>query len=162
MAYTLAHDKPAPVRVFVADFSLHQDVLSEVRPRGAVRLRGARPSGSEAGESVDAYIVAGSLTGGGRDGAMLGSAERRRYQAWRPARNRFQQLHAVDVFERACGIAVPGGELCILAQLLRLLEIRGVLIRGPTAGQEEEKDQAPTQASLKIGAHVTVIHCPFP
>ena len=114
MVYTLAHDKPAPVRVFVADFSLHQDVLSEARPRGAVRLRGVRRSGSEARESVDADIVAGSLTGGGRDGAMLGSAKGRRYEAWRPARKWLQHLHAVDVLQRTSGIALPGGEQRIL------------------------------------------------
>jgi len=91
---------------------------------------------------------------------MLGSAERRRYQAWRPARNRFQQLHAVDVFERACGIAVPGGELCILAQLLRLLEIRGVLIRGRTAGKEEWRERHATDFTRADAAELRIRPAP--
>jgi len=69
---------------------------------------------------------------------MLGPAERRRPQARRSCRQRLQYLRLVDVFEGGRGVALTRRRKRILAELLRLLEVRGILIRSCTAGQQEE------------------------
>jgi hypothetical protein len=48
---------------------------------------------------------------------------------------------------------MPGGSEGVLTQLLRLRKIRGSLIRGRTAGNNEEKNQTKKETPLKIGAH---------
>jgi len=56
---------------------------------------------------------------------------------------------------------LPGSDEGVLAQPLRLRKIGGFLVRGCTGRKDEQKDQAQTHASLKIGAHVPVTHPPF-